>query len=118
MRKPAKSGEIKTDSNTWTKMGNGIIETLLQTKLSGREFRVILAVIRFSTGFHRTTARLGGTFLSKVTGIERATVLALVRKLATRGILTRHYDGAIGFADAFGGVVENDHDVWSKTTTQ
>lgn len=56
--------------------------------LSKREIAVLLAVIRFTFGFHRKEARLSGSYLEKATGILARHIPGTLKKLSEKKLIT------------------------------
>ena len=73
----------------YTQLANGLLDDLARAKLSGSEFRVMLAVMRLTYGFSVSSRRIKAGQLMKATGIDRRGVRRAVAKLVDRGILRK-----------------------------
>lgn len=56
-------------------------------QLSKRENAALLAVIRFTHGFHRNKARMSASFISKATSIRASHIPETLAKLVDRGLI-------------------------------
>ena len=74
--------------NGFTAIANELLEKIYQQKFSLREIKVILAVIRFTFGFHRKAANLSLRFLAHATGIKYRHTQTTVSNLIAKNILT------------------------------
>ncbi len=72
---------------TFTRFPNFILEQLMSFDLSGREFKIVLAVIRKTYGFHKTAEELSLKTLSKLTGINKGDISTVVNSLMEREII-------------------------------
>lgn len=61
--------------------------------LSESELRVVLAVCRFTFGWHKERAVLSISFLCKATGMSQPGVISGTKKLVERGLLEKKQDG-------------------------
>ncbi|MDV2503045.1 MAG: replication protein [bacterium] len=73
----------------YTRIANGLLDDLARAKLSGSEFRVMLAVIRLTYGFSVASRRIKAGELMRKTGIDRRGVRRAVAKLVERGMLKK-----------------------------
>lgn len=74
--------------NGFTAIANELLEKIYQEKFSLREVRIILAVIRFTFGFHRKAANLSLRFLSHATSIKYRHTQTTVSNLIAKNTLT------------------------------
>ena len=94
--------EISFNTPGYTQVPNAILDNMGDFKKS--EFRVLLAAIRITIGYHRTKARLSLTKMQRATGLSRQSVITASEELVSRGLLIKRQDGGvtiwgIGFAD-------------------
>ena len=73
---------------TFTKVPNYILEAMMISDLTSREFRVLLAVIRKTAGYHETEARLSNAELSAATRLDKSDVAKTVNRLIARDIIS------------------------------
>lgn len=82
----------------YTKVANAILRALYRFPFSGQELRLLLWVIRDSYGWgEKQTHAAPLSRISEETGIPRATVSWVVRKLVNRAVLERVKGGALRF---------------------
>lgn len=75
------------DDGTYTKIPNALMDWLISSGLSKREFVVVLAVIRNTLGWHRQSSVLSCRFIATATGLKPGHVSEAIKGLEERGIL-------------------------------
>ncbi|WP_262967372.1 replication protein [Methylobacter psychrophilus] len=75
--------------NGYTAIANELLEALVLYKFSQNEYKVIMAVIRKTYGFHKKTAVIGNSQLALMTGLQRTHVARCIRMLIERQVLVR-----------------------------
>lgn len=58
-------------ANGYTKIANELLDITAKVKLTGTQFRIILAIWRYTYGFNRKSSQLSLTFLSEATKIKK-----------------------------------------------
>ena len=71
----------------FTKVPNAVLEMLYRSKLNGREFRVMLFVIRHTYGFQHEEWKMSNTFIANGLGIARSDAKDLVLSLERKHLL-------------------------------
>lgn len=96
--------------NGFTQIANELIEKLAGADLSGREFRILLVVMRKTWGWKKKADRIALSQIEGLTGIEKRHVSGLLARLVKRGFLKR------GIPENGKGVrtyqLEKDYDLW------
>ena len=72
----------------FTAVANELLEHIVQTKLNGTQFRVLLFVIRRTCGFQKKTAEMSLSFIANGVGIHRNSVYATLRQLEAMKIIS------------------------------
>lgn len=57
--------------------------------LSNAELRVLLILVRYTLGYHRTTCQASITDIARETGLSRPTVISTAARLCAAGLITR-----------------------------
>lgn len=65
------------------------IEALSRTRLSGREFRIVLFIMRQTDGYLREEDQISPDFFARKTGIDRRNLGHALRRLIHSGIVRR-----------------------------
>jgi phage replication O-like protein O len=99
----------------YTALSNELLEALIKQKLSGREFRVFMAIVRLTYGWKRKTHPIALSELSEITGIERSHAAHVIKVLIDRNMILRNgvtgiqkdYHGWVLPKMATDGVAEN-----------
>lgn len=73
----------------YTRIANELLDALLCTGLTSRQWAVVMTVIRKTYGYHKTRDNISLTQLANMTGMSRPNVSRTVNELVERGILTR-----------------------------
>ena len=73
------------DTLKYTKFDNFLMAEIMQGKYSQTETRVLLAIIRQTAGFHRSSATISSAQLAKMTNIQARHVSSAVRSLIDKG---------------------------------
>lgn len=79
--------------NGYTRIANEILEALARLDLSGREFRVAVAIMRKTYGFQKRVDWISLDQLSEITGIAKENVSRVVTALCLRKIIIKEGDG-------------------------
>ncbi len=97
----------------FTRVADELLEALIRAPLSGRELRVVLAVIRLTYGYQRKEAVISLGRLSELTGMGKGELSRVVRSLVAKGIVYRkpgakgHILGVVKrYREWFGGCTE------------
>jgi phage replication O-like protein O len=72
----------------YTPIANEILEHLILVRLSGSQFRIILAVLRYTYGFSRKQHELSDSYLAKAIGVSRHNLNRDINPLFKMNILT------------------------------
>jgi predicted transcriptional regulator len=83
---PALAGQGFTEP-TYTQVPNELFMAL--PFLSDAELRVLLIIIRWSLGYHQTTCQASNADIARETGLDRRTVIRVLRRLSEAGLMTR-----------------------------
>lgn len=75
--------------NGFTAIANEVMEALAGAALTGREFRVLVVVLRKTWGWQKKSDRISGSQIAKLTGIDRRHVASLLKALERRSFLVR-----------------------------
>ena len=75
--------------NGHTDIAHEVLEALMKTPLSGAEFRVLLAILRKTWGWHKKQDTLSLNQIAELTGIPRRTVIRASGGLLEKRILDR-----------------------------
>lgn len=92
----------------YTPFSNKILFEVCRSDLSGAEFRVLLTILRYTSGYHRNSHELSISFIAESTGLRTRTVERMLARLRQkRFIITSNsknqtniislMDGSIGF---------------------
>jgi len=93
----------------FTRIANELLHALTLCQVSGREFRVVLAVIRETYGYSRLVAPLSRTRLAEMCGLDRRDADRVVRALVAKKIL--HTEPGQGRSPGRIGL-QKDYDLW------
>ena len=74
--------------NGYTPIPNELTEQLYKMRFNGTQFRIILAVIRFTYGFHCQKNFLAESFIVDATGINKVNVSQELNKLIKNNVIT------------------------------
>lgn len=96
----------------FTPIANEIIEHLIKVRLSGSQFRIILAVLRYTYGFSRKQHELSDSYLAKAIGVSRHNLNRDIKPLFNMNILTAIKRGQ---ADGTRSILafNKDYDTWN-----
>jgi phage replication O-like protein O len=75
-------------SNNFTKFPNNLFNILINSKLSGTQLAIILAIIRATYGYHKESETLGIQYFHKSTRYNRQNIKIELHKLIDRKIIT------------------------------
>ncbi len=74
--------------NGYVRIANELCDAMMATEFTGREFRTLLAIIRYSYGWNKKEAYLTVKQIHQVTGLsEYSTVSKVLRRLITKNVL-------------------------------
>lgn len=79
--------------NGYTRIANEILDALALLDLSGREFRVLNAIIRRTYGFQKKVDWIALSQLVEMTGIAKENVSRILGGLQSKGIIIREGEG-------------------------
>jgi phage replication O-like protein O len=79
----------------YTQLENETMEALARAPFTAREFRVVLAIIRLTNGFHLTENRVGTKYLQQLTGMPRQHIQEVIRRLINKQVLARDKRGMV-----------------------
>lgn len=65
----------------FTPIPNGLLEAISSTGLNGSQFRIVLAVIRYTYGFGRRSHEMSVSYLAKATGLVKRQVRKEIERL-------------------------------------
>ena len=82
----------------YTRVPNAILDAMAD--FGHAEFRVILAIVRKTTGYHKTSDRLSVSQLAKLTGLTSRNVQVALTALLKRGVIGRTPTTKQGYAYA------------------
>lgn len=77
----------------YTRVADELIEELSKTDLSGREFRILLCIIRKTYGFCKPDDWIALSQFAEMTGINKPNSSALLKRLCERKIIIRSENG-------------------------
>ena len=82
-------------SEGYTKLPNELFDWLIMVsgQLTKRETSCLLAIIRFTKGFNRKSARLSNSFLANATGIGEQHIPTTLKKLESAGYIAIKNEG-------------------------
>jgi len=92
--------------NGFLRVANELMDALVRSDLSGREFRVFLAIMRETYGWNTKERSMTLRRISDMTGVDRRHVPGLVRGLINRNMIRRN--GVTG--------IETDCATWTRVT--
>ena len=93
----------------FTAIANELLEHIVQTKLNGTQFRVLLFVIRRTYGFQQKTAKMSLSFIANGVGIHRNSVHTTLKQLEAMQIITVTHKTATAPQEI---AVEKDYQKW------
>ncbi len=76
--------------NGYTRIANELMDIIAQTKFNGSQFRIIMAVVRYTYGFNRKSAEMSVSYLAKATGLPERHVRKEVDRLLLGNILIEY----------------------------
>jgi phage replication O-like protein O len=71
----------------YTQIPNNTLEALYRLPQSATQLKILLVVIRYTLGFHRTEHSISEGFISKATGISKRYISGEIKKLINSNIL-------------------------------
>ena len=100
--------------NGYTPIANEILERIMRVNLSGTQFRIVMAVWRYTYGFNRKHHAMSVTFIANAVGTSRSRASNEIKMLVEKNILeiikpsTFKSPAVIGF--------HKDYDMWIDDT--
>ena len=86
----------------WTQVPNSMLDNL--SAYSESEMKVYLAIIRAVVGYHRKEQKMTISYLMKITGLSKTSVVNAIASLLHRGLIARRKkDGAYYYWPVFRG---------------
>lgn len=79
----------RSDKN-YTRISNEILEALASAKLSSYEFRIIIAILRKTYGFHKKKDWISLSQFSDLTGIKLSHISRTIKKLKEKNIILKN----------------------------
>lgn len=73
--------------NGFTRIANELMEVVMKQRLNGTQFKIVLAVWRFTYGFQRKEHDMSLGFISKATGVHKQTVKKELETLINKNII-------------------------------
>ncbi|MBP1950044.1 replication protein [Virgibacillus litoralis] len=73
--------------NGFTRIANELLEVVMNQKLNGTQFKIIMAVWRYTYGYSRKQHEMSLGFISEATGVHKQTVRNELEKLIERKII-------------------------------
>jgi phage replication O-like protein O len=89
--------------NGFARIANELLDEWVLLPLSGREFRILIAIVRKTYGFGKKQDILSISQISEMTGIDPRNTKRVVRLLVKERMITR--DGMVT-------AIQKDHDLW------
>lgn len=99
--------------NGYTAIANEILEKLLQFRIDGREFRILLAIIRKTYGFHKKKDRIPLSQLADMTKISRHHICKIVKDLEAKKLIIVDREGMITVYS-----LNKDYEKWVKSAKE
>jgi len=72
---------------TYTKFNNDMLEAIIQAKLNGTQYSILLTIVRYTAGFHRDEHEMSLTFLALATEKDRKQINRELTALIDRNIV-------------------------------
>lgn len=69
------------DDERFTKYPNDVLEHVMKCKFNGTQSSILLAIVRFTYGFHRTSHEMSVAFIAQATNLNQAQVKRELKKL-------------------------------------
>lgn len=79
--------ELAQLENGFTRLANEILEHIAKTKLNGSQFRIVMAIFRFTYGFNRKEHAMSISFLAEATDMAKRQVQRELTTLIEAGII-------------------------------
>lgn len=73
--------------NGYTRLANELLDALLNTRLAGQEYQVVLAILRKTYGYGKKADQISYGQLSRMTGINRPRIVALIQSLTKKNVI-------------------------------
>ena len=74
----------------YTKLFNPLLDMICKANLSGREFRIVLFIIRSTYGWNKKSFPMSKSFIADGTGIDRRHVSAILNNLIKKNIIIEY----------------------------
>lgn len=94
------------DSGGFTKMRNKLIDMMIPAGLSGRQWKIVMTIARYTYGYHKRTASISLKRLEQLTGVLRHNCISVIRSLVNLGIVAVGPDKSLSLVES--------EDAWSK----
>lgn len=79
--------DIQVEKGNFTRIHNAILEKIITSHFTSREYSAILYLLRITYGYQTTEVKLSGTDWEQGTGIKRQNIMAVVSDLVERNII-------------------------------
>jgi len=86
---PVRDSGTPQVENGYTRIANELLEQLLKARLSGREWRIIVAIIRQTYGWQKHEDKISLSQFEKATGIPRNKIWLVTKGLIDRNIIKK-----------------------------
>ena len=99
-------------SNGYTPIANELLEHLISYKFTQNDYKVLLAIIRKTYGYHKKIDAIGNSQLAVMTGLQRTHVARSIRSLIAQNVLIcddSEYKNSIG--------INKHYQTWGKPNT-
>jgi len=100
-------------ANGYTPIANELLEHLIAYKFSQNDYKVLLAIIRKTYGYHKKVDAIGNSQLAVMTGLQRTHVARSIRSLIAQNVLIcddSQYKNCIG--------INKHYQTWGKINTE
>ena len=75
--------------NGYTRIAQELLDALIRYKMSGREFRIVMCIIRKTYGYSKKSDRISYSQISNLTDISKPHVSDVMKVLFSKNIITR-----------------------------
>ncbi len=99
----------------FTRIANELLEAIGRAELSGREFRIMVAVIRKTYGYGKKADQLSHGQIARMIGVQRHHVCKLVQRLIKRRILGVTENGNRSPNNLW---IQKDYSQWAKRPSE
>ncbi|MFN3740502.1 MAG: replication protein [Thermodesulfovibrionales bacterium] len=74
----------------YIRIANELLDAMLATEFTGRELRILFAIMRYSYGWNKKEAYLTQRHFQQVTGLSKSTISDVLRRLIRKNVITLH----------------------------